>query len=105
MSEFDPVSFIMGAKSAGGGGGGSGGVTIVELEYTETERIAKMKAGAMYAAGQTSVLVLKDEYGSNYVVTRFFLDPDEGVYVFAGDYSEGLRLEAQSAEDYPTQPD
>lgn len=25
MSEFDPVSFIMGAKSAGGGGGGGGG--------------------------------------------------------------------------------
>ena len=36
MSEFDPVSYIMGAKSAGGGGGGGGGgALIVHESYDE----------------------------------------------------------------------
>lgn len=102
---FDATSYAMG-KAAGGGGGGSGGVTIVEIEFANGIYTAKMKAGEMYAAGQTSVLVLKevgDSFNGYYVVVKFFLD--NGTYVFGCDSSTDISLGANSADDYPTTSD
>lgn len=105
MSEFDPVSYIMGAKSGsgGGGGGGSSGITIVGIVWDDAENTytADMKAGEMYAAAQNSVLVLREVgYDAYHVVVNFSLD--HGVYAFSPDSSVGVTLEANSADDYPT---
>ena len=58
MSEFDPVSYIMGAKSAGGGGGGGGGFTLLHGTYSTVDDTPTVTlpitASALYALMQTS---------------------------------------------------
>ena len=62
MSEFDPVSYIMGAKSAGGGSGGGGGgdsptKSLATISGTET---ATPKARGEYEIDFVSTVLAND---------------------------------------------
>lgn len=58
---FDPVSFLMGAKSAGGGGGSGGGFTLLHGTYSITQDdeiivTLAVTASELYALMQTSAV-------------------------------------------------
>lgn len=68
MSEFDPVSYIMGTKSgSGGGGGSSGGFTLLHGTYSVVDNAETVTlpitASALYALMQTSSVAF--DYTSN----------------------------------------
>lgn len=94
MSEFDPVSFIMGAKSAGGGGGGGGGYDIVlrldmgggdDLRITQISmdfNAVKAKAEALQPI---TALVYNVDHAGDYTSVATFLSTAQA-YLYHGSF-------------------
>lgn len=107
---FDPVSFLMGAKSAGGGGGSGGGFTLLQGTYTafdgqETVTLT-ITASDLYTLMQTSAVSLAwavstngDTYSFIYPISmgNHIVEDGDSSYVFQCDRYATQLLSASDA--------